>query len=194
MIKVNVHPIHLFLVKKRTTFTWLIPLGLVAATWFWGHRNYTIYAIGLAFSLLGELVRVWAAGTIHKDDTIAEVGPYGLVRNPLYLGSLLIAIGVSVMSGLGPIAWAAILLLFLLFHMAAILYEEQFLKQKFGAPYELYLTRVPRLIPMPGKSSVGGAAPQFSWKQVKFNREPTTASITLVTALLFGLLQVFCGK
>ena len=144
-------------------------------------------------SLCGELIRVWAAGTIHKDDTIAEVGPYGLVRNPLYLGSLLIAVGVSVMSGIGPIAWVVILLLFLLFHIAAILYEEQFLRQKFGAPYEEYLSRVPRLIPIPLKLSKSAGSTVFSWDQVKYNREPTTAAITLFTAVLYGVLQVI-GK
>jgi protein-S-isoprenylcysteine O-methyltransferase Ste14 len=190
MNKLNVHPLHYFLVRKRTTFTWLIPIGLFTASWFWGHRNIPAYAAGCGFSFLGELVRVWAAGTIHKDDSIAEVGPYGFVRNPLYLGSLLIAIGVAVMSGIGPAAWAIILLLFLIFHLAAILYEEQFLKDKFGEPYELYLTRVPRLIPLPRRRSAGTADSQFSWKQVQFNREPTTALITLATALLFGLLQV----
>lgn len=186
----KVHPIHIFLVKKRTTFTWLIPVGLFIAAWFWGHRNYAVFAIGVVFSLLGELIRVWAAGTIHKDDTIAEAGPYGLVRNPLYLGSLLIAVGVAVMSGIGWKAWIVILVLFLLFHMAAILYEEEFLKEKFGAPYELYLTRVPRLIPMPRRKDSLQAKAQFSWDQVKFNREPTTAAITLITAVLFGVLQV----
>jgi hypothetical protein len=74
--------------------------------------------------------------------------------------------------------------------MAAILYEEEFLKEKFGAPYELYLTRVPRLIPMPRRKDSLQAKAQFSWDQVKFNREPTTAAITLITAVLFGVLQV----
>jgi len=189
----NVHPLHLFLVKKRTTFTWLIPVGLFAASCVWGHRSLPSYTVGVVLALLGEIVRVWAAGTIHKDDTIAEVGPYGLVRNPLYFGSLLIAIGVAVMSGIGPVAWIVIFALFLLFHLAAILYEEQFLREKFGAPYELYLSRVPRLIPLPGRSTLTSSRREFSWEQVKYNREPTTAVVTLATAVVYGVLQ-FLGK
>jgi protein-S-isoprenylcysteine O-methyltransferase Ste14 len=187
----NVHPLHLFLVRKRTTFTWLVPLTLFIASWFFGHRNVVVYLVGLTITIIGEAVRVWAAGMIHKDDTIAETGPYGLVRNPLYLGSLLIAIGAAVMSCVGWIAWVVILALFLLFHMAAILYEEQFLKQKFGAPYERYLERVPRLIPRPGKSVAIQSELRFSWEQVKYNREPTTALITVASAIAYGLLVVF---
>lgn len=179
--------------KKRTTFTWLIPVGLFAASLVWGHRHLITYAIGFALSLLGEAIRIWAAGTIHKDDTIAEDGPYGFVRNPLYLGSFFIAVGVAIMSGIGPIAWATIIVLFLLFHLAAILYEEQFLREKFGLPYETYLTRVPRLFPLPGKKGTGSSTSHFSWQQVVYNREPTTAAITLLTAALYGLLQVL-GK
>jgi protein-S-isoprenylcysteine O-methyltransferase Ste14 len=186
----NVHPIHNFLVKKRTTFTWLIPVGLFAASWFWGHRNLTLFAVGICFSLIGEAVRIWAAGTIHKDNTIAEVGPYGFVRNPLYFGSFLIAVGVAIMSGVGPIAWAVIIALFLLFHLAAILYEERFLKEKFGAPYELYLTRVPRLFPVPRRRQHTNETSRFSWDRVNYNREPTTAAITLLTIVLFGVLQL----
>jgi protein-S-isoprenylcysteine O-methyltransferase Ste14 len=190
---VNANPVHIFLVKKRTTFTWLIPVALFAASWVWGHRNVMIYAVGVILSLAGELVRVWAAGTIHKDDTIADAGPYALVRNPLYFGSFLIAIGVAFMSGIGPIGWGVIIVLFLVFHLAAIFYEERFLKEKFGAPYEQYLNRVPRLIPVPGRSKLNLASVGFSWQQVKFNREPSTATITVLTAVVYGVLQLL-GK
>jgi protein-S-isoprenylcysteine O-methyltransferase Ste14 len=189
----GVKPIHTFLVKKRTTFTWLVPVGLFIVAVFFGRRHIIEFVAGCLLSCLGEIIRIWAAGTIHKDDTIAEIGPYGIVRNPLYLGSMLIAVGVAMMSGLGPIAWLIILLLFLLFHISAILYEEQFLRQKFGAPYENYLRKVPRLVPVPGAWILSSTNPHFSWEQVKYNREPTTALITFFTVVLYGLLQ-FLGR
>ena len=182
-----------FLVRKRTTFTWLVPLALLAAAWLWGRWSPAAYIAGFVLLVLGEIVRFWAAGYIHKDDVIATTGPYGLVRNPLYFGSLLLALGYTAMSGLGWVAWALVLGLFLLFHLAAILSEEQFLRGKFGPPYERYLSQVPRLVPMPRfgrrQASVSGAG-SFSPQQALKNREHITAAVTLLTALLFAALHL----
>ena len=48
---------------------------------------------GLPLSLIGMLIRVWAAGHLAKNEDLAQSGPYGHVRNPLYLGSLFLAGG-----------------------------------------------------------------------------------------------------
>src|SRR4051794_40374381 len=92
-----------FLVRRRTVFTWLIPLGLLAATLVLRHKDggMAAYAAGLAFIFFGEVVRFWAAGYIAKDSEIATGGPYAYVRNPLYFGSLLLAVGYGLVSGLG---------------------------------------------------------------------------------------------
>jgi protein-S-isoprenylcysteine O-methyltransferase Ste14 len=178
-----------FLVKKRTTFTWLIPLVLLGTSLVYGHWSMKAYAVGLVLLILGEVVRFWAAGTIHKDDVVATGGPYALVRNPLYFGSLLLAAGYAAMSGLPKYAWIIVVGLFTLFHLAAIVYEERFLKSKFGAPYEQYLRHVPRLIPRPwpSKSLPAGGASQFSAQQAIYNREHITAMVTFATAVLFAL-------
>ncbi len=117
-------------------------------------RAVTIAAFSLV--LLGGAVRSWAMGyhvwrRVHgpgSERSLITAGPYALVRNPLYLGTLLISAGVALMSG----SWGIILaylVVFWLGYLAVIAWEESKLDRQFGERYRDYLTRVPRLIPMP---------------------------------------------
>lgn len=176
-----------FLVRRRTVFTWLAPLGLLAAALHW-HRfdgGWAAYGAGLLLVVLGEVVRFWSAGTIAKDAQIATGGPYAHVRNPLYFGSLLLSIGYGLISGLGVWGVGAMLLLFLLFHLAAIRYEETFLKARFGAPYKEYLRAVPRLLPslLPRTQGPG----RYEWAQALRNREHHSALFATLFVLLLSL-------
>lgn len=175
-----------FLVRRRTTFTWIIPLLLIVAVRLLPHNAFGLAGIaaGIAFVVLGEIVRFWAAGYISKDAVIATGGPYAHVRNPLYFGSLLLAIGYGLVSGLGIGGVAAMLVLFFVFHLAAIQYEEGFLKGKFGQPYLDYLARVPRILPSPVARTTGEGA--FDWNQSLRNREHISAlfAVVFVAALL----------
>ncbi len=176
-----------FLVRRRTTFTWIAPLCLLAAALHF-HRHdggMAAYAGGIALVVLGEIVRFWAAGYIAKDAEIATGGPYAFVRNPLYFGSLLLAVGYGLVSGLGWWGVGGMLALFLLFHMAAILFEETFLKATFGAAYKDYLKRVPRLLPSltPRTQGPGG----YRWAQAVRNREHISALFALAFVLLLSL-------
>ena len=175
-----------FLVRRRTVFTWVVPILLLLAV-FTLHpaHNVRAWAAGVALVVLGEVVRFWAAGYISKDAAIATGGPYAFVRNPLYFGSLLLSVGYGLVSGFG---WAGVLILvalYLVFHLAAILYEEGFLKAKFGQPYLDYLGRVPRLIPSPWPRTTGAGA--FSWAQALKNREQVSALFALVFVGLLSL-------
>jgi protein-S-isoprenylcysteine O-methyltransferase Ste14 len=175
-----------FLVRRRTVFTWIIPLLLLAAVFIQHpHGSRTVWAIGILFVVLGEVVRFWAAGYISKDAEIATGGPYSFVRNPLYFGSLLLSIGYGLVSGFG---WAGVVILvafYLLFHLSAIRYEEGFLKERFGQPYLDYLSKVPRLIPSPWPRTTGSG--QFSWAQALKNREPTSALFAVIFVALLSL-------
>lgn len=179
-----------FLVRRRTVFTWLAPLGLLAATLILrrhqvGDGGWTAYGAGLALIVLGEAVRFWAAGYISKDAEIATGGPYAHVRNPLYFGSFLLAIGYGLLSGLGLWGVGAMVLLFLVFHLAAIGYEETFLKSRFGGPYKEYLRRVPRLLPSPWPRTTGSG--HYEWAQALRNREHISALFALAFVVLLSL-------
>ena len=194
---VSVNPIGRFLVRRRTTFTWIVPILLLISSWKWGIWNEAAYICGLAAVFAGEAMRIWAAGFIQKDNVIATGGPYAYVRNPLYFGSFLLTIGYVLLSGLGVsypplvavIAWATMIALFLVFHLAAIFSEERFLKEKFGEPYAAYLRSVPRLFPrlLPARCAKEGDQGHFAWNQAVRNRELTTAGVTLIVCLIFAL-------
>ena len=176
-----------FLVRRRTVFTWLVPLLLLAFSLAL-HRNdggWAAYGAGIALVVLGEIVRFWSNGYISKDVEIATGGPYAHVRNPLYFGSLLLTIGLGLVSGLGVWGVAALVAVFFLFHLAAIFYEEAFLTAKFGTPYRDYVRRVPRLLPSPWPRTAGQG--RYEWAQAVRNREPTTAAYQLAFVALLSL-------
>ena len=84
-------------------------------------------ALALTCVVLGEVIRVWASGHIEKTRSLAMGGPYAHTRNPLYVGSLLIAVGVSLVSGHAA-AVAAIAIYFVAFYPAVMREEELFLR------------------------------------------------------------------
>ncbi len=72
-----------------------VPCGfvLVAAFAWFSNPDMRSLVWGLPVSLLGLGLRAWAAGHLSKDRTLATCGPYNYTRNPLYLGTLLVAAG-----------------------------------------------------------------------------------------------------
>ncbi len=102
--------------------------------------------------LLGECARIWAAGHIGRvsrtrDDRVGPMidsGPYGVVRNPLYVANLVIFFG------FGVVLWPAAVFLtpiLLLYYGAIVRWEESNLRARIGATYEAYQARVPRWLP-----------------------------------------------
>ena len=134
-----------------------VPSGfLIVAVFGWfSHPTARSLEAGLPISLLGLALRAWAAGCLAKDQRLATGGPYSHVRNPLYVGTLLVAAGLVAASrsvGLG-ILFAAV---FLLVYLPVIQNEEQHLRRLFPE-YAGYAAQVPalrpRLRPFPQRSS-----------------------------------------
>lgn len=124
-----------------------VPAGfvMVAAFAYFSHPDAESLAIGLPFSLCGLALRAWAAGHLAKNQRLATSGPYAFTRNPLYLGTLITALGLAAAarsSGLA-ILFAA---LFVLVYLPAIELEEQHLRNILPG-YEEFARRVPLLIP-----------------------------------------------
>ena len=124
-----------------------VPAGfLFAAFYLWRARPS---AASLAWSLLlvipGLLLRAYASGYVKKNAELTVTGPYAYTRNPLYLGSMLMAFGFAAAS---RSLWITLLLalLFLIIYAPTIYGEEQFLRSAFPA-FESYAQYVPRLIP-----------------------------------------------
>lgn len=126
---------------------------------------------GIGLTLVGLAVRTWACGYLEKEKTLTISGPYRYTRNPLYLGSLMIGIGVVV----GSRSWwvfACALVLFGFFYPAAILSERRKMQQLFPEEYSGYSRRVPLFLSK--FWSPLGRPPQdsgFDWDLYKKNQE-----------------------
>src|SRR5205814_32458 len=98
---------------------------------------------GVPVAAAGLLLRAWAAGHLAKNQRLATGGPYALTRNPLYVGTLLVAAGLAIASREAILA-ALFAAAFTLIYLPAIELEEQHLRALFPE-YEEYAKRVPRL-------------------------------------------------
>lgn len=102
-------------------------------------------AVGAAISAVGLFIRGWAAGHLAKNEQLALTGPYAYVRNPLYLGTLIVAAGL-VAAAQRPVLALVFAAVFILIYLPVIEQEEQHLRKLFPR-YADYASRVPLLLP-----------------------------------------------
>jgi protein-S-isoprenylcysteine O-methyltransferase Ste14 len=110
--------------------------------------------VGTLFILLGAVIRVYTVaftGSESKDtvsmDELVTTGPFALVRNPLYIGNMMITLGVIFYAGI--VFFGLPLLAFFVFQYYCVTkYEENTLLAKFGDEYQRYMDRVPAWIPL----------------------------------------------
>lgn len=173
-----------------------VPLGFVAAgiyLWqLWEHKPQAAPVWwSLALVIPGLWLRGYAAGYVRKNSELTITGPYAHVRNPLYLGSILIAAGF----GLALMSWqfaVALAAAFLLIYVPVIAAEEAFLRDEF-LEFEWYCARVPRLIPRitPARAPDGnrGQSGRFSLALYRRHREYNSAigAALLYLSLLLGI-------
>jgi uncharacterized membrane protein len=150
-----------------------VPLGFVLGAIVLSFADPTprTLAVGAAIALLGEAVRIWAAGHLEKGREVTASGPYALTRHPLYLGSTIIGLGLAI--GAGSVLAAAMVLGYLAVALtAAIRTEEAHLTDKFGEAYPEYRA---------GRTSV---ARRFSFERAMKNRE-YRAAVGVLLVLVF---------
>ena len=142
-----------------------------------------LFRSGLPIALAGAVFRGLAAGVIHKDAQLARQGVYGWTRNPLYLGSSLLALGFAVMS-FSAISAVLLLVPSVLIYPNVISREEEHLEQLFPDDFPRYRTEVPRFFPRFQSSPLS-----FSYEQYLKNREYNTA-LGLIAALTIFVLKL----
>ncbi len=140
-----------FVMRMRVPSGFLLALtfGLLA------QPSSTSLLYGPVLAIPGLLLRGWAAGHLRKNQDLADGGPYAWTRNPLYLGTLLVALGLAVAAR----SWVVFLVtvaVFALVYLPVIEQEEQHLIKLFPG-YREYAERVPLLIPKPPASPGRGA-------------------------------------
>lgn len=144
-----------------------VPLGfLTAALYLFELWRREPRPAAIAWSLLlvvpGLWLRAYASGYVKKNRELTQTGPYAYTRNPLYLGSILIAAGFAVALLSWPVA-AMLTAMFLIIYVPVIASEERFLRTTFP-DFSEYCRRVPRLIPrlIPARTLTEVSSGKFS--------------------------------
>ena len=146
------------LVFKNRGLLLTIPAAILAA---FGKPSAFSVTAGLPIAIAGELIRCWAVGysgvTTRGDKVeapkLVTAGPYAHVRNPLYVGNFITALGFALaFTGKNSFAEKLGLIGGSLGVMAAVYatiipHEEQFLRSQFGDEFDRYCERVPPLVP-----------------------------------------------
>jgi protein-S-isoprenylcysteine O-methyltransferase Ste14 len=166
-----------------------VPVGFVfAAFYLWLARpSWTCLAAGAAIVVIGVALRAYASGHVRKASELTTTGPYAHTRNPLYLGSLIIAAGFATAARSLWIA-LALAVIFFAIYLPVIRLEEQFLRSQFPG-FDEYARRVPRLLPK--LRAADGPRGEFSfdlyWKHREYNAALGAAAVlaVLVSKLLW---------
>src|SRR5215469_14120467 len=144
LLRVSVSPRWVFMPSWSKIATRLrVPLGfLFALAYMWfAHPEWIAIAVGSAFIAVGVGIRAVASGHIRKNAQLATTGPYAYTRNPLYLGSLMMAGGFIIAARNIWIGVAACALFFAVY-LPVIFAEEKYLRSAFPE-YAQYAAQVP---------------------------------------------------
>jgi protein-S-isoprenylcysteine O-methyltransferase Ste14 len=161
---------------RKFWMRWRVRLGYPVAILYWLFASPTWRSIawGTVVVVLGLMVRAASAGYLRKDRELAITGPYARTRNPLYLGSAILAAG-FVVAGHSWVAGLLVSAYFAIFYYAVMRNEEDDLRFRFGAEFDAYAARVPLFFPrfFAGNASAAARASDeaFSWAQYRRNRE-----------------------
>jgi protein-S-isoprenylcysteine O-methyltransferase Ste14 len=153
--------------------------------------------LGFAVAMAGELLRIAVIGYAYIirggrnrrifADTLVQQGIFAHSRNPLYLGNMLIYLGIAIVHG-SPWFYAIGLPFYAFAYASLIAAEEDFLRQKFGSEYEDYCRRVNRFVPSLGGLRATLAPMTFDWKMV-MRREYGTPFAWMSGMLALVLLE-----
>jgi len=155
-----------------------VPLGFaVAALYLFElYRNAPegrAVLISLLLVLPGVWLRGYAAGYVKKNRELTQTGPYAHTRNPLYLGSMLIAAGFAVALSSWPVA-VALAVMFAAIYIPVIASEERFLRATF-ADFDAYCAKVPRILPRLTPAPTESQRGSFSFALYRKHREYNAA-------------------
>ncbi len=160
-------------------------LGVVFLLMMHPSRRSLIY--GGIIAALGALLRLWASGHIDKGRALATEGPYALTRNPLYLGSFFMALGV-LLAGQGYWLLLPFGVFYISLYYPVMKREEEELLHAYHERFLDYASRVPLFIPSFRSASLHSSA--FLWSRVIRNREHRTVMGLAVTELFLVLKTI----
>lgn len=137
--------------------------------------------VGFGLVMMGLALRSWAAGILKKDAQLSTAGPYGIIRNPLYVGSFLMMIGFCIIVDDTENIWF-VLGPFLALYVIRVLREERSLAKLFGDQWHTYVRSVPRFFPR--------RLPTFSFADWRLSQWLGNREYNAVLAVFLGLLAL----
>ena len=168
-----------------------VPLGFIAAVLLviFSRPTWHLMMIGAPIALCGLAIRAWAAGHLRKKVELATSGPYAHTRNPLYLGSCLVAAGCGVSAGNG---WLGLVLLACMaaVYLPVMRAEVRETRKLYANAYPGYEEAVPLFVPRLTPYR-GPVRRRFDWRLYLARRE-YQALIGL--AVVMGILALKAAK
>ncbi|MBI5021822.1 MAG: isoprenylcysteine carboxylmethyltransferase family protein [Ignavibacteriales bacterium] len=186
----------LFKYRSYTPIPFLLVLLLLA------QPTIISFVAGFCFVLVGEFFRLWGVSFAGSEtrttgpvgaSSLITSGPFSYVRNPLYLGNLLMYTGFGVMANLPALALAGFLYFFLQYTLIVSLEEEQ-LTKKFLDEYVRYFESVPRFIPVCKKyEGAKDPQPKIDWGK-GLRSERRTLQATILVIILIVIIWIVRGQ
>ena len=183
-----------FLVRRRILLSAILFVALVTKDIALGLKPLDLVdfrnpygAAGLLLVLAGLALRSWAAGILHKNSQLTTTGPYGLIRNPLYVGSFMMMFGFCALLNnpwdlwfiLGPV---------LLLYVVKVRQEERLLARLFPDQWPNYSRRTPRFLP---RISLSNTRAQWRLAQWMRSREYQAVGATIAALAALKAWQAF---
>jgi len=184
--------------KKIFTYRSYTPIPFLILMVAYQQSNVWSLPLGLLIAVCGELIRLWAVSWAGSETrTTGKVGgtylvingPYAHVRNPLYVGNILIYFGLGIMSfALFPYLQIIALAFFVFQYYEIIKEEEGFLKEKFGNDFTEYYKNVPRIFPrLTPYRKEGVEQPEYDIKKGLRSERRTLQAFVIVAGTLIIL-------
>jgi protein-S-isoprenylcysteine O-methyltransferase Ste14 len=174
------------------------PIPFIIIMLFYQNSNIWSLIAGFIIACSGEYLRLWGVSWAGSETrTTGNVGgtylimsgPFAHLRNPLYLGNILMYTGIGIMSfALFPWLQIVGLIFFPLQYRIIINEEEGYLKNTFGKQFEDYTLNVPRFIPRLSSYKASNIIqPDFSWKDGLKSEIRTLQAFGFIIITLFVL-------
>ena len=168
-------------VRYKEIYRQAFGLILVAVCAWAANAGYERLLLGFAFATVGQVFRIFAAGTIFKNRKLASTGAYSLVRHPLYLGNILILAGFALAAG-NIIVSSVILVFFLFWYPAAIRYEDSKLERIFEDDWRQWSKGTNAVLPG-----------RFNWKELTAANWDARQSMIRNGELYITVYLIACG-
>ena len=177
------------------------PIPFVILMFYFYNGNITSWLVGSIVVLIGEFLRFWGvayAGSLTRTTTSVKAkelitsGPFAHVRNPLYIGNILIYSGFGIISlALFPYLQILALIWFVFQYKLIIKIEEDFLEEKFGTQYTEYKKSVPRILPrFTSSKSYQDLSLEPNYSKAIKSETSTIRALILIPILLFIIHMV----